>query len=259
MRGSPAEIGEVPYGDSRTGRPPVEGEKFDLRAALALPLQTLRIACSKRDFWLLAGSFFICGASTNGLIGTHLVPACVDAGMPEVRAAGLLAVMGIFDIFGTTFSGWLSDRLDARFLLFAYYGLRGIALMMLPWAITGPSTVLGVFTVFYGLDWIATVPPTVQLCGRIFGNELSALVFGWVFVAHQLGAAFAASVAGAIRVDLGDYNLAFGGAGLLCLLTALMVLLIGSYESASGESGVPSRRGLTAVMANSRLADQPIG
>jgi sugar phosphate permease len=247
MRGSPSEVGLLPFGASAAAQPAQPVERFDFRAALFLPLQTLKSACAKRDFWLLAGSFFVCGASTNGLIGTHLVPACVDAGMPEVRAAGLLAIMGIFDIFGTSLSGLLSDWIDARALLCCYYGLRGLSLLLLPWAITGPSHVLGIFTVFYGLDWIATVPPTVQLCGRIFGHERSPIVFGWVFVAHQFGAASAASIAGTLRVNLGDYNTAFLGAGLLCLATALLVLFIGTYEPRARVESAAYRRGTEAV------------
>jgi sugar phosphate permease len=229
MRGSPSEIGVLPFGGTDAFNARTQSKEFRLGSALLLPLQTLGEAVRKRDFWLLAGSFFICGASTNGLIGTHLVPACVDAGMPQVRAAGLLAVMGIFDIIGTTLSGWLSDRLDARLLLCVYYGLRGVSLFMLPRVLGSSALGLSAFVVFYGLDWIATVPPTVQLCGRIFGNELSGLAFGWVFAAHQIGASAAAWSAGAMRVNLGDYNLAFGSAGMLCLVTALMVLLIGNY------------------------------
>jgi sugar phosphate permease len=240
MRAAPSDLGLAPFGaKSAADEPAGDANRAGGRSTLALPFRILGQAVAKRDFWLLAGSFFICGASTNGLIGTHLVPACVDAGMPEVRAAGLLAVMGIFDIVGTTCSGWLSDRLDARWLLLAYYGLRGLSLFLLPMVITGSAIGLGVFTVFYGLDWIATVPPTVQLCGRAFGNELGGLVFGWIFAAHQLGAATAAWGAGAIRVGLGDYGWAFSAAGVLCCFSALLVLFIGTGE----------RRSLTPVTA----------
>jgi hypothetical protein len=139
-----------------------------------------------RDFWLLAGSFAICGATTNGLIGTHLIPACVDHGIPETTAAGLLALMGVFDVAGTMASGWLTDRIEPRRLLFWYYGLRGLSLMLLPSAL-GPGHHAGLlpFALFYGLDWVATVPPTVALCARAFGEERAGVVFGWVFASHS--------------------------------------------------------------------------
>jgi len=180
-----------------------------------------------RDFWLLAGSFFVCGASTNGLIGTHMVAAAFDCGIPEVRAASLLAVMGLFDLVGTTASGWLSDRYNCRYLLFGYYSLRGISLLFLPTALLGPVAGLGVFAIFYGLDWIATVPPTVKLTAEVFGREKAGIVFGWVVAAHQVGAAFAAYGAGALRTVTGSYTFAFFSAGALCVIAALVVLPIG--------------------------------
>jgi predicted MFS family arabinose efflux permease len=180
-----------------------------------------------RDFWLLAGSFFVCGASTNGLIGTHMVAAAFDCGIPEVKAASLLAAMGLFDLVGTTASGWLSDRYNCRYLLFGYYSLRGISLLFLPMALLGPVAGLGVFAVFYGLDWIATVPPTVKLTGEVFGREKASIVFGWVVAAHQVGAAFAAYSAGVLRTVTGSYTLAFFSAGALCVIAAAIVLPIG--------------------------------
>jgi len=191
-----------------------------------LAISTLGEAIKVRDFWLLAGSFFVCGASTNGLIGTHLVSAAFDCGIPEVKAAKLVALMGIFDLFGTTLSGWLSDRFDGRYLLFGYYGLRGLSLVFLPYALVGSSGMLLVFSVFYGLDWIATVPPTVRLTGEVFGRERASIVFGWVVASHQIGAAFAAFAAGWLRTTWGTYTLAFTGAGVLCLAAALAVLPI---------------------------------
>ena len=160
------------------------------------PLGALQMASKRREFWILAGSFFICGASTNGLMGTHLIPACMDHGIAEVQAAGLLAMMGIFDLVGTTGSGWLSDRYDNRVLLCVYYGLRGLSLLYLPDGFVSEGHGLSMFAVFYGLDWIATVPPTVALARQAFGAEKTGLVFGWIMAAHQVGAALAASVPG---------------------------------------------------------------
>ena len=191
-----------------------------------LSLRTLAEAARTRDFWLLAGSFFCCGASTNGLIGTHLIPACLDNGIPEVTGAGLLAAMGIFNMVGTAGSGWLSDRVDNRILLAVYYSLRGLSLIYLPFSFVSFYG-LGVFAVFYGLDWIATVPPTVRLIGTSFGREKSGIVYGWVFAAHQVGASAAAYFAGLMRADLGSYLQAFILSGLICMSAAVMVMFIG--------------------------------
>jgi sugar phosphate permease len=223
MRDDPRDVGLRPY-----------GETGPVTAAAAAPsvnpakraVQVLFEAARTRDFWLLAGSFFVCGASTNGLIGTHLIPAAYDCGIPEVRAAGLLAAMGIFDLFGTTASGWLSDRYNCRYLLFIYYGLRGLSLMLLPTALLGPTAGLGVFALFYGLDWIATVPPTVRLTSEVFGREKASIVFGWIGASHQVGAAFATYGAGVLRTGYGSYNPAFVTAGALCVIAALIVLPI---------------------------------
>ena len=201
--------------------------------AIAVLLEAVRV----RDFWLLAGSFFVCGASTNGLIGTHLISAAFDCGIPEVRAAGLLAMMGLFDLVGTTASGWLSDRHNCRYLLFGYYGLRGLSLMFLPQSLLGPAAGLGVFAVFYGLDWIATVPPTVKLTGEVFGREKASIVFGWIAASHQVGAAFATYTAGALRTEYGSYAPAFIGAGVLCVIAAVGVLPIAKRPAAAGATG----------------------
>lgn len=189
------------------------------------PIEALVAVWRSRAFWLLAGSFFICGASTNGLVGTHLIPACHDYGIPEVKAAGLLAMMGIFDIIGTTASGWLSDRVSSRYLLFTYYTLRGVSLLGLPVTLGRGHVALGVFTVFYGLDWVATIPPTVRLTSDILGRHNTGVVFGWVVAAHQLGAASAALGAGIIRTYLGAYDVAFWSSGGICLATGVMFLL----------------------------------
>ncbi|MGF6233482.1 MFS family permease [Inquilinus ginsengisoli] len=183
-------------------------------------------ASRKRDFWLLAGSFFVCGLTTNGLIGTHLIAACMDQGIPATTGAWLLAAMGIFDLIGTTASGWLSDRYSSRKLLFWYYGLRGLSLIYLPFS--GFSFYgLSVFAVFYGLDWIATVPPTLKLTNDAFGKDDAPVVFGWIAASHQVGAATAAFGAGVIRTAMDGYLLAFLIAGVICVATAFMVLAIG--------------------------------
>lgn len=224
MRDGPRDVGLRPYGEEGApDRAPTKAIAVNpAKRAIDVLLEAARV----RDFWLLAGSFFVCGASTNGLIGTHLISAAFDCGIPEVRAAGLLALMGLFDLVGTTASGWLSDRYNCRHLLFGYYGLRGLSLLFLPQALLGPTAGLGVFAVFYGLDWIATVPPTVRLTGEVFGREKAAIVFGWVAAAHQVGAAFATFTAGAVRTALGSYAWAFVGAGALCLIAAVAVLPI---------------------------------
>jgi len=223
MRDRPEEIGLTRYGAAADEKPAVTVRGNPATRALI----ALRDGLRSRDFWLLTGSFFICGASTNGLIGTHLIPACLDHGIPQVAGASLLAAMGIFDLVGTTLSGWLSDRWSNRGLLAWYYGLRGLSLIYLPFAFDISFYGLSLFAVFYGLDWIATVPPTVRLAARAFGSEQGPIMFGWIAAAHQLGAALAAFAAGALRVELGTYLQAFVLSGLLCLIAALMVLFIG--------------------------------
>lgn len=224
MRNYPESIGLKPY-----GAPKDEPDQTLLRPAgnpFKVAIGGLQRGLHSRDFWLLAASFFVCGASTNGLIGTHLIPACVDHGIPEVQAAGLLAMMGVLDLIGTTLSGWLSDRYDSRNLLFCYYGLRGLSLMGLPFALGGPQWSLTAFAIFYGLDWIATVPPTVRLTADSFGRENVGVMFGWIFASHQVGAALAATFAGTVRTYLGDYLVAFLLSGVICLLAAGLVLRI---------------------------------
>src|SRR3984885_5900156 len=213
MRDRPHDRGLLPLGQPAGMDVPTAAVQNPFVAAIS----ALTSASRSKEFWILAGSFFICGASTNGLIGTHLVPACMDHGMPEVQAASLLAVMGIFDLGGTTGSGWLSDRFDNRLLLFTYYGLRGLSLLYLPFGFVSEGHGLAIFAVFYGLDWIATVPPTVALARQAFGAEKASLVFGWVLAAHQIGASLAATFAGLIRTREGSYDLAFYIAGGLCV------------------------------------------
>jgi MFS family permease len=232
MRDTPRDVGLRPYGETGPVEAVVVATGNPAKRAVDVLFEALRV----RDFWLLAGSFFVCGASTNGLIGTHLVSAAFDCGIPEVKAAGLLAVMGLFDLFGTTASGWLSDRYNCRYLLFVYYGLRGLSLIFLPQALLGSTTMLGVFAVFYGLDWIATVPPTVKLTSEVFGREKASIVFGWVVAAHQLGAAFATYGAGVLRTTSGSYTLAFFSAGALCLVAALVVLPVGKGRRVAAQA-----------------------
>jgi MFS family permease len=218
LRDDPRDVGLRPYGaaaisadDSR--RLASSNEALGAVAAL-------RWAAHSRNFWILFVTFFICGASTNGLIGAHLIPAAHDHGIPEVRAASLLALMGICDLVGTTAAGWMSDRWDSRYLLGAYYGLRGMSLLFLPTALAGADPGLITFAVWYGLDWIATVPPTLRLANDAFGKTRAPIVFGWISGGHQLGAALVALFAGALRVYTGRYDYAFMGAGALCLVAA---------------------------------------
>ena len=221
LREQPADLGIPAYGGT-AGAAPTLAPANPARVAIAALADGLR----SRDFWLLTLTFVICGASTNGLVGTHLIPAAHDHGIPEVRAAGLLAIMGIFDLAGTTASGWLSDRWDSRRLLAWYYGLRGLSLLFLPFALGAPGTALWVFAVFYGLDWIATVPPTVKLATDAFGSARAPVMFGWIAAGHQVGAALTALTAGWVRTTLGDYQVAFWTSGGLCLVAALLALQV---------------------------------
>ncbi|WP_228714170.1 MULTISPECIES: MFS transporter [Prauserella] len=228
LRDRPSDVGTTPYGGEAEEEPPPAPKGSAVRA-----LTVLRDAARTPTFWLLAGGFAICGASTNGLIGTHFVPAAHDHGMPHTTAAGLLALVGLFDIAGTIASGWLTDRVDPRWLLGAYYTLRGASLIVLP-QLFAPTTEppMWAFIVFYGLDWVATVPPTVALCRERFGMA-GPIVFGWVFASHQVGAAFAAFGAGVTRDHLGSYDLAWYVAGGLCAFAALMSLRIRPNERAT--------------------------
>ncbi len=223
VRDRPADLGLRPYGASVELDEEARPAANPVKTALAV----LARGAGRRDFWLLAGSFFICGATTNGLVGTHLIPACVDHGIPEVRAAGLLALMGIFDLVGTTGSGWLSDRFDSRWLLFWYYGLRGVALLYLPAAFGIAVFGLPLFAVFYGLDWIATVPPTFRLTVQTMGATDGPIAFGWIVAAHQIGAGAGALGAGVIRTNVETYTPAWVAAGIICIAASFVVLRIG--------------------------------
>ena len=236
LRDRPADLGVTAYGagpDDLVSPPVAPG------SAARAALRALGQAARTRPFWLLAGGFAICGATTNGLVGTHFIPAAHDHGMTQTTAASLLALVGLFDIVGTIASGWLTDRVDSRWLLGGYYALRGLSLLVLPslFAATAhPSMV--VFILFYGLDWVATVPPTVALCREYFGSS-GAVVFGWVFASHQFGAAIAATAAGLIRDRLGDYDAAWYAAGALALAASLLslMLLFGKRHEEAGPAG----------------------
>lgn len=223
VRDYPADVGALAYGAPAGSD---AGTRVAVTGGAARALRVLAVAARTPGFWLLAGGFAICGATTNGLVGTHFVTAAHDHGMPPTTAAGLLALIGIFDVAGTIASGWLSDRIDPRYLLLGYYSLRGLSLLILP-SLLGPHTQpsMWVFIVFYGLDWIATVPPTVLLCRELFGAD-GPIAFGWVFAAHQVGAAAAAAGAGLIRDLQGSYDLAWYLAGALCGLAALLSMLV---------------------------------
>jgi len=221
MRDDPRVIGVQAYGSEESSAPPTAPVT---RNPFALAVNTLVEGAKVKDFWLLAGSFAICGATTVGLISVHLIPASVEHGLPEVTAAGMLAAMGVFDLIGTTLSGWLSDRMDPRKLLVWYYTFRGLALLFLPSAYAMGVPALAAFVVFYGLDWVATVPPTVRLVADRFGKDRVGPVFGWIFAAHQFGGSLAAFSAGALHTWLGDYLVAFMAAGALCLVATGLIL-----------------------------------
>lgn len=222
LRDRPEDVGLLPYGADADYTTP----EIPRTGAARRTLRALRAAARTRVFWLLAGTFAICGASTNGLIGTHFVPAAHDHGMGVPAAASLLAVIGVFDLIGTIASGWFTDRWDARRLLAVYYALRGISLLFLPLLFADsvrPSMLF--FVVFYGLDWVATVPPTIALCREHFGDD-GAIVFGWVLASHQFGASVVAFLAGLARDTFGSYDVAWIASGALCATAALMALVI---------------------------------
>jgi len=221
LKESPQSIKATPYGAASDWQPPVLEKGNAARNAI----DSLKAAMKVRNFWYLCGSFFVCGLSTSGLIGTHFIPAAHDHGMVTVTAASLLALIGVFDVIGTIFSGYLTDRIDPRKLLFFYYFTRGLSLFLLPsilFSSLHPSTL--VFIIFYGLDWVATVPPTVLLCRQVLGPDKGAVIYGWVFAAHQVGGSIAALGAALLRVKFGNYASAFYITGLLCVITSYFVL-----------------------------------
>jgi len=224
LRDRPAELGLAAYGARNVE--PAPKQDLSLGAMMASPIRTLLEVRTSRTFWILFATFFVCGLSTNGLIQTHWIALCGDYGIAPVGAAGALAAIGVFDFIGTILSGWLSDRYDNRWLLFVYYGFRGLSLLWLPFS-DFSVVALSAFTVFYGLDWVATVPPTVRLAAQRFGAERTNLVFGWIFAAHMVGAAAAALGAGASRTELATYLPALYVAGVACVVAAALALTIG--------------------------------
>lgn len=233
VRDRPADVGATPYGTDVPDPAPRHTGLSPARTAV----RVLGEVRGSAPFWLLFGTFFICGWSTNGLIGTHFIPAAHDHGMPQTTAAGLLALIGVFDIAGTVASGWFTDRVDPRLLLVGYYVLRGLSLLVVP-MVLGPDVQpnLFLFIVFYGLDWVATVPPTIALCRRYFGLERSSIVFGWVFAAHMVGAGIAAAYAGWVRQSTGDYFTAWLTAGGLCVLAGAACVLMPRGSAASSST-----------------------
>jgi len=230
LKEKPESLGITPYGAPADWYPTAPSQMSAGKLAIDTAVQSSK----SRDFWILFGTFFVCGLSTNGLIGTHFIPAAHDHGMPTTVAASLLALIGVFDVIGTIFSGYLTDRIDPRKLLFFYYGLRGLSLFLLPsilFSSVHPSTL--VFVIFYGLDWVATVPPTIVLCRHVLGQERATVVYGWVFVGHQVGASVAAIGAALLRVKLGDYAVSFYISAAMCLVAALAVLQIAKTKTAA--------------------------
>lgn len=230
LKERPEALGITPYGAPENWQPPVKSEQ----SAAFIAVDTLKKSLKDNNFLILFFTFFVCGLSTNGLIGTHFIPAAHDHGMQETVAAGLLAMVGVFDVIGTIFSGYLTDKYDPRKLLFFYYGLRGLSLFLLPsilFSSVHPSTL--VFVIFYGLDWVATVPPTLMLCRLVLGTQRSTVVYGWVFVGHQIGASVAALGAAVLRVKLGDYALSFYISAAMCLISAIAVLQIAKGKTSA--------------------------
>ncbi|OYX29746.1 MAG: MFS transporter [Caulobacterales bacterium 32-69-10] len=219
----PANAGIEAWGAIPGDPPPAEHRRGD---PISTAFAVLGRVAKHRDFWLLSSTFFVCGLTTSGLVATHMIALCSDHGMAAVAAGGLMAMMGAFNMVGTTASGWATDRFDARVLLFAYYGLRGLSLIYLPYA---DFTLYGLslFAVFYGLDWIATVPPTIKLANAAFGEEDGPIAFGWIFAGHQVGSAIAALMAGVLRTMTGTYLEAFVLAGAAALIAAGAALFIG--------------------------------
>jgi len=218
---SPASVGLPAYG----GTAVVPISAFAGENPFTVAFGALGRASGSMDFWLLCLTFGICGFSTNGLINTHLIAYCADNGISQVNGASLLAVIGLFSLIGSTASGWLCDRYSPRVLLFWYYGLRGLSLVIVPFS-GFDSLSLSVFSVFYGLDWVATGPATFALTNEVFGRRDAPVIVSWIFAAHQVGGAMAAFGAGAVRSLSGSYLMAFIASGLACLMASMLVLRV---------------------------------
>jgi sugar phosphate permease len=224
MRDRPEDLGLARYGERSLSRPAASPAGNPVTVAF----RALAVGMRSRDFWLIAAGYFACGATTNGLIGTHLIPACIDHGLSEVAGAGLLAATGVFALIGGTLSGWLSDRCDNRILLCCYYGFRGLALLYLPFALDMSFYGLTLFSMVYGLDWIAAAPPTVRLLSGVVGSERIGIMVAWITVIHQIGSASVAYFAGVLRIAYGTYFEAFMISGMLLVAVAVMALFIGA-------------------------------
>jgi MFS family permease len=237
LRDRPADLGLAPFG-ADPARP--EAPAAPWRPGFMEPLRTLADVSRSGTFWVLFGTFYVCGLSTSGLIQTHFISLCGDYGLAAVPAASVLAMIGAFDFIGTIGSGWLSDRFDVRKLLFWYYGLRGLSLLWLPHS-TFTLVGLSLFAVFYGLDWVATVPPTVKLAGATFDKKRVPMIFGWIFAGHQLGGATAAYGAGLARTVLLSYTPALYAAGAACLVAAVAIFLVRRPGTASAAATLPAK------------------
>lgn len=234
MRDDPADVGLVPYGSA-----PADASTGSLRSSLedSGRVSLLR-ALRSSTFWLLAGSYFVCGATANGLVGTHLIPHSIDRGIPEVAAAATVGVMGGLNFVGTTLSGWMIDRVAPKKWLALVFALRGLSLFILPFVTDFSGLFL--FAVIYGLDWFATVAPVIAITSDTFGKRSVGSIYGWIFLSHQVGAALAATGAGAIRVWMGQYNYAFLLGGAMAMIAACLALSIRSHRPAVGPATAPA-------------------